>query len=127
MTGTWIQLTSRSPDLVHAADIICTTNSLERMLAHQLTSAHRSTLKMIAQLNRRLGVIDNLSPTHPATAALNVEACRLAGTVGRLMTSYQSGMLALERVRSGGKQHVIVQHVHQHVQVQDGGQAMVAG
>ena len=36
-------------------------------------------------------------------------------------------MLALERMRSGGKQHVVVQHIHQHVQVSEGGQAMVAG
>jgi hypothetical protein len=54
-----------------------------------------------------------LGPTNPETAAVNVEACRLAGAVGRLMASYQSGMLALERVRSGGKQHVVVQHIHQ--------------
>jgi cytosine/adenosine deaminase-related metal-dependent hydrolase len=29
------------------------------------------------QLDRLLNVIDNLSPTYPATAAANVEACRL--------------------------------------------------
>ena len=58
---------------------------------------------------------------------MNVEACRLANAIGRLSTSYQSGMLALERVRSGGKQHVVVQHVHQQVQVKEGGQALVAG
>jgi hypothetical protein len=36
-------------------------------------------------------------------------------------------MRALERVRSGGKQHVVVQHIHQDVQVGEGGQAVVAG
>jgi hypothetical protein len=82
---------------------------------------------MMAQLDRRLSVMANLSPTHPETAAVNVDACRLPGAVGRLMNSYQSGMLALERVRSGGKQHVVVQHIHQHVQVREGGQAVVAG
>jgi hypothetical protein len=110
-----------------AADTIEAENSLERMLAHQLASAHRSTLKMMAQLDRRLSVMANLSPPHPDTAALKVEACRLAGAAGRLMNSYQSGMLALEQMRSGGRQHVVVQYVHQHVQVSEGGQAMVAG
>jgi hypothetical protein len=109
------------------ADTIKAENSLERMLAHQLASLHRLILKLTAQLNRLLNVIGNLSPTHPETAAVNVEACRLAGAVGRLTTSYQSGMLALDRMRSGGKQHVVVQYVHQHVEVGEGGQAMVAG
>jgi hypothetical protein len=110
-----------------AADTVQANNSLERMLAHQLAAMHRSFLKMTTQLNRLLNVIDNLSPTHSATAAANVEACRLANAIGRLTTSYQSGMVTLERMRSGGKQHVVVQYVHQHVQVGEGGQAMVAG
>jgi len=58
---------------------------------------------------------------------LNAEACRLATAIGRLTTSFQSGMLTLERARSGGRQHVVVQYVHQHVEVREGGQAMVAG
>jgi len=53
----------------------------------------------------------------------NQEICRLAGIVSRLTVSYQSGLLALQRVRSGGRQVVTVQHVH----VGDGGQAVVAG
>ena len=97
------------------------------MLAHQQAVLHRSTLKMAAKLDRRLKVLDNLSPTHPETMAVTADACRLANTMARLTTSYQSGVLALERVRSGGKQHVVVQHIHQDVQVQDGGQAVVAG
>jgi hypothetical protein len=109
------------------ADTTGAQNSLERMLAHQQGTLHRSSLKMAAQLNRLSNVMGNLNPTHPETAAANVEACRLANAIGRLTTSYQSGMLALERVRSGGRQHVVVQHIHQHVQVQEGGQAMVAG
>jgi hypothetical protein len=110
-----------------AADTVQAQNSLERMLAHQQATLHRSSLKMAAQLDRLLNVMTNLSPSHREMAALNVEACRLANAIGRLSTSYQSGMLALERVRSGGRQHVVVQHIHQHVHVQEGGQAMVAG
>jgi hypothetical protein len=39
------------------------------------------------------------------------------------MSTYQQGMMTLQRVRSGGKQTVVVQHVH----VKEGGQAVVAG
>ena len=110
-----------------AADTVQAQNSLERMLAHQQAVLHRSTLKMAAQLDRRLKVLDNLSPTHPETMAVTADVCRLGNTMARLSTSFQSGLLALERVRSGGKQHVVVQYVHQHVEVSEGGQAMVAG
>ena len=39
------------------------------------------------------------------------------------MESYQRGALTLERLRNGGRQVVQVQHVN----VSDGGQAVVAG
>ena len=41
----------------------------------------------------------------------------------RMMDTYQHGLLTIAKVRSGGKQTVVVQHVN----VGDGGQAMVAG
>ena len=40
-----------------------------------------------------------------------------------MMESFQHGMLTIAKVRSGGKQTVVVQHVN----VGDGGRAMVAG
>ena len=40
-----------------------------------------------------------------------------------MMDSYQHAMLTLERMRNGGKQTVVLQHVT----VADGGQAVVAG
>jgi hypothetical protein len=39
------------------------------------------------------------------------------------MTTYQQGMLALQRLRTGGTQRIVVQHVT----VEDGGRAVVAG
>ena len=39
------------------------------------------------------------------------------------MQVYQEGLLALHKMRTGGKQVVVVQHV----QVSDGGQAVIAG
>jgi hypothetical protein len=43
------------------------------------------------------------------------------------MRAFQSGMLALQKLRSGGQQTVKVVHVHQHVSVAEGAQAVVAG
>ncbi len=40
-----------------------------------------------------------------------------------MMQVFQEGLLTLQRIRTGGKQTVVVQHV----QVSDGGQAVIAG
>ena len=55
----------------------------------------------------------------------SIEAARLANTAARMMAAYQDGMLALDRIRRGGRQTVKV--IHQHVAVGPGGQAVVAG
>jgi hypothetical protein len=57
----------------------------------------------------------------------NVRACRLAGAISRLSATYQQGLLTLQRKRTGGNQHVTVKHIHQQVNVTEGGQAVVAG
>jgi hypothetical protein len=59
--------------------------------------------------------------------AANVRACRLAGAISRLSATYQQGLLTLQRKRTGGNQHVTVKHIHQQVNVTEGGQALVAG
>jgi hypothetical protein len=97
------------------------TNSIERMLAGQLASAHYTALRLLAR-----------SLDHAAHAAdfqsqwqreQNVEACRVANAAARLLSSFNEGALTLQKLRHGGKQVVVVQHV----QVQDGGQAVIAG
>jgi len=97
------------------------TNSLERMLAGQLASLHSTALRLLAK-----------SLDHAAYAAdfksqwqreQNVEACRVANTAARLLSSFNEGALALQKLRTGGKQTVVVQHVH----VSEGGQAVIAG
>ena len=45
----------------------------------------------------------------------------------RLSATYQQGLLTLQRKRTGGNQHVTVKHIHQQVNVTEGGQAVVAG
>ena len=54
-------------------------------------------------------------------------ARRLAGAISRLSVTYQQGLLTLQRKRTGGNQHVTVKHIHQQVNVTEGGQAVVAG
>ena len=62
-------------------------------------------------------------PGQPYWREHNVEACRLTNAAARLLSSFNEGALTLHKLRTGGKQTVVVQHV----QVQDGGQAVIAG
>lgn len=94
---------------IDAAESIGAENSVEKMLAHQLAAAHEAGLRFLDRALR-----DESS----------VESARLANTAARLMSTFQDGMLALQRIRAGGAQTVVVQH--QHVNVADGGQAVVA-
>ena len=106
---------------IYVADTIEARDSLERMLSHQLAAVHSSAMKMNGQLNRMLDRADQTDGSLMQTA--NVEACRLAGAVSRMTNTFQQGLFALQKHRSGGNQTVTVQHVH----VGNGGQAVVAG
>ena len=108
-------------DLAHT---IAAENSLEKMVAHQLAATHRSIMKLTAQLNR---CVENMDQGYrpEAQESANVQGTRLAGAIARMQGTFQSGMLALHKMRSGGQQTVRV--VHQHVNVSDGAQAVVAG
>jgi len=105
-----------------ASDSINAKNSLEKMLVHQMAALHQFIMKLTARM-------ENLAhlPSEWNLQQRNIESCRAANTVARLTTSYQQGMLALQRVRSGGKQQVVVRHTVQHVHVNEGGQAVVTG
>ncbi len=52
-----------------------------------------------------------------------VEHARLTNAAARLFDVSQAGCLTLQRMKTGGKQHVVVQHVN----VEQGGQVVVAG
>ena len=93
---------------VDAAESINALNSIEKMLAHQMASAHMHSLNLMAKIPR---------------AADNLEALRITNASVRLMLAYQCGVRLLQRIRSGGRQVVVVQHV----QVSEGGQAVIAG
>jgi hypothetical protein len=111
------------------AETIGAENSLEKMLAHQLAVAHRSTMEMSALVNGRVELLRCIAPNQlnmNDLERLNIETCRLAGTVTRMMGRFQQGVLTLQKLRTGGQQRVIVEQHHYNTQVQDGGQAMIA-
>ena len=101
---------------IETAHSIGARNSVERMLAHQMALAHRSAFLLGRQLEAAL-------PKASTDDNANLRATRLATAMSRVMGSYQQGTAALQRLRSGGQQTVVVQHV----QVSEGGQAIVAG
>ena len=94
---------------IDAAESVQATNSLEKMLCHQMAAAHRAAMKMTARSLDLSGV--------PA------EMARLSNAAARMMQVYQEALLTLQKFRTGGKQTFVVQHV----QVSGGGQAVVAG
>src|SRR5256886_5378444 len=108
-----------------AADTIQAQDSLEKMLVHQMAVLHRGMMRATVRMDEELdaaGVIDANK-----REAANVRACRLAGAISRMSATYQQGLLTLQRKRTGGNQHVTVKHIHQQVNVTEGGQAVVAG
>ena len=90
------------------------------MLAHQMAAAHAAamTLQVDARELLRMYKLTGCINQH-----LSIEAGRLLNASARMMECFAHGLLTIAKVRSGGRQTVVVQHVN----VGDGGQAMVAG
>lgn len=93
---------------IDAAHSIGAQNSVEKMLAHQMAACHHMAMKLAPQVMQHRD---------------NVDQTRTVNAVTRLMRTYQEGMLTLMKFRTGGKQTVVVQHVN----ITDGGQAVIAG
>ena len=100
---------------IDAAATIGARNSLEKMLAHQMAAAHRMSMQFLRRAEQELGRQNDPNAV--------LEGNRCANAAARMMKAYQEGMLTLGRMRTGGRQVVTVQHV----QVSEGGQAIVAG
>ncbi len=120
-----LSLANDGPDCValavDAAETIQARNSLEKMLAHQMAAAHKLAMEFAGQA-RRLSE-DAAADPYESRESKSVEAARTANASARMMDSFQKGFLALAKVRTGGRQTVTVQHVN----VNDGGQAVVTG
>jgi hypothetical protein len=103
------------------ADSIQAADGLERMLAHQLATAHVAAMTASALMQQQMTEASrSLGPNRQAAC---VEAERMSRAFVRLTGSYQAGMQTLQRMRSGGRQVVVVQHNH----IGEGAQAVVAG
>jgi hypothetical protein len=99
-------ITEAALDTAHT---VRAANAIEKMLAHQLTAAHFQSLRFL-----ELSAKEGLEPA---------DAVRYASAAVRMMEAYQSGCLALQKLKTKGQQRVVVQHVD----VRDGGRAVVAG
>lgn len=91
---------------IDAANTIQAGNSLEKALAHQLAVLHQAAMKSMNRAARQVDTTDGV---------------RLMNTATRAMLAFQQGLLTLQRLRTGGQHVVVVQHV----QVADGGQAII--
>lgn len=90
------------------AEAIGAGNAVEQMIAHQMAVAHRTSLDLMAEAGNTRDPI---------------EKCRLINTASKLMDVCQKGLTTVHKIRNGGQQTVTVQHV----QIGDGGQAVVNG
>jgi hypothetical protein len=120
-----INLIAETGDLdlaMDAAETIKARNSLEKMLAHQIAAAHGLAMKFAAKSNHFLGFVTSWD-TAARQQVSSIEAARLAHSAARMMEAFNQGLLALDRLRNGRRQVVTVQHVT----VNPGGQAIVAG
>lgn len=100
-----------------AADTVGAENSLQKMAAHQMAAAHEAAMRVLAMGLKAL----SWEPIRGQQAS--IEGCRMLGAAARLMTAYSNTLSTMSRLRTGGRQEVIVQHVD----VTSGGQAVVTG
>ena len=106
---------------VDAAETIQAANSIEKMMAHQLAAAHKLAMTFAGKAKSLIEEEGSSWQRQDADCA--AEAARVANSAARMMDAFQKGTLALHKLRTGGKQVVTVQHVN----VTDGGQALVTG
>lgn len=109
---------------VDAADTVEAANSLEKMLAHQLATSHALAMTLAAKAQAFAGSITSWD-VQARQQVQSTEAARMAQASARMMESYRRGLLTLQEFRRGKPQ--VRASVSQHVEVKDGGQAIVAG
>ena len=111
-----VRLATEADVLASAMDLAVTAqaaNSIEKMLCHQLAAVHRAGMRLMGRIE------------DPLWKAQPTEAARLVTAAGRAFEVFQGAVLTLQKLKTRGRQHVLVQY--QQVNVADGGQAVVAG
>lgn len=112
------------PTALELANSIKARNRAERMIAHQAAAMHSLAMKFAA----RAVTESERAETHMGSGNFqlrqlaSIESCRNANAAARAMGAFNDAMLTLQKLRTGGRQVVTVQHVT----VNDGGQAVVA-
>lgn len=107
---------------IDAAESVKADNSMEKMMAHQLALAHEMVMKIgNAAMGEAWKIQQPTTHGNGLRPGAATELQRLTNSVARLMGAYQQGMLAMQRLRTGGNQLVTVQHVN----VGAGGQAVI--
>lgn len=103
---------------VETAESIGANDAVQQMLAHELATAHRMAMRLMGSADTELRLHEHSRVVGGPSNAM-ADACRCAIAAARLMDSVSRTALALDRLRHGAWQHVVVQHVA----VGDGGQA----
>jgi hypothetical protein len=94
----------------------------EKMLAHQMATAHALAMQLAAKAGDFAAGIQSWD-SQARQQVQSIEAARMTAASARMMETFQRAALTLDRLRNGARQTVVVQHVA----VAEGGQAVVAG
>jgi hypothetical protein len=105
------KLTDCEPIAANANREMKSQNVLEQMLVDQMTAIHTLSMRWLEQVHNQ----DEPLPVELGNKVIN--------TAMRMMETYQKGAITLHRLRNGNQQTVIVKH--QHVQIEEGGQALI--
>ena len=89
-----------------AADTVQASNSLEKMLSHQLAALHKVGFDYMS----RAAMVQDAN-----------QSARIMNLAIRAMSVYQDGLLTLKKFRSTGEQKILIERVN----VEAGGQAIV--
>lgn len=91
---------------VDVSNTVRAANTAEKLIAHQIALAHKVAMQQAQHAQ------------HERDPTIQIKRLQLSA---KMMATAQQGMLTLQRIRTGGTQNVVVQHVH----VEAGGQAVV--
>ena len=108
-------LVEKAGALILAADAVEDPASIEKMLAHQIAVAHKWVMDLFADADRVKRKLNNQADLYHLELLL--------GNAQKLMRTCQNGLQALTKAKKGGKQEVVVQHIH----VEKDAQAVVTG
>lgn len=103
------EATSHQDLCIDAAETVGASNSLEKMLAHQMAICHAEGLKLIVKAGKTCDENVSLKMLNAAT---------------RFMDVFQKGFEVIHKVKRGNRQTIIIKH--QQVNVGNGGQAVIA-